>query len=352
MKKSIFLLGVAVAAMTSCSNDELLEQVQPVQKAIGFESWVNKPTKAVNDVTAGTLEEFYVFGYFTKDDDATETVFDNIAVLKTDENDHNGWDVQAEELWTNNAYSFAAYANGNGTGGQETTDGDKLNDVEFGEDELTITGYSLDDKDILAAFSKVDAIEETEVENRQDVSMTFGHLLSKVSFKFTYAEAKQNIKVQITDISLNVPSKATCTATSSETTWTAHEGSKVYSFTNDDVSKFQAITNANSGNIELSDEFYVLPNKIEGAVLTFTATYMDTSQDDAVVREKTYSLPLSNGTVNSAAYDWIANNVYQYNVSLPFSPLYIDFTVGGITDWNTPANIVNITPNDTPIGGE
>ena len=349
MKKSIFLLGVAVAAMTSCSNDELLEQIQPVQKAIGFESWVNKPTKAVNDVTANTLNEFYVFGYFTKGN-ATEKVFDNIAVLKTDENEHNGWDVQENELWTNNAYSFAAYANGNGTGEEETPEGDKLNDVTFKEGALTIKDYSLDDKDILAAFSEVEAIDNTEVENRQDVSMTFGHLLSKVSFKFTYAEAKENIKVQITNISLNVPLTATCTATSSNTEWTGHTGSKAYSFTDEDINKFEAITYANSEDIELSEEFYVLPNKIEGAVLTFTATYMDTTQGDAVVREKTYSLPLSNGKVNDDEYDWIANNVYQYNVSLPFSPLYIDFTVGGITDWNTPANIVDITPNDAPIG--
>lgn len=349
MKKSIFLLGVAVAAMTSCSNDELLEQIQPVQKVIGFESWVNKPTKAVNDVTAETLNEFYVFGYFTKDD-APEEVFDNIAVLKTDEDEHNGWDVQAKELWTNNAYSFAAYANGNGTGVEEATDGDKLNNVVFRQNTLTITEYSLNDKDILAAFNKVDAIGNTEVETRQDVSMTFGHLLSKVSFKFTYAEAKENIKVQITNISLNVPLTATCTATSSTTTWADHEGNKAYTFTGEDINKFQAITYENSEDIELSKEFYVLPNKIEGAVLTFTATYMDTTQGDAVVREKTYELPLSNGTVNDGEYDWIANNVYQYNVSLPFSPLYIDFTVGGITDWNTPANIVDITPNDAPIG--
>ena len=349
MKKSIFLLGVAVAAMTSCSNDELLEQIQPVQKAIGFESWVNKPTKAVNDVTANTLNEFYVFGYFTKGN-ATENVFDNIAVLKTDENEHNGWDVQENELWTNNAYSFAAYANGNGTGEEETPEGDKLNDVTFEEGELIIEDYSLDDKDILAAFSEVEAIDNTEVENRQDVSMTFGHLLSKVSFKFTYAEAKENIKVQVTDISLNVPLTATCTATKSATTWADHTGNKEYSFTDEDESKFEAITYANSGNIALSEEFYVLPNEIEGAVLTFTATYMDTTQGDAVVREKTYSLPLSNGKVDDDEYDWIANNVYQYNVSLPFSPLYIDFTVGGITDWNTPVNIVDITPNDAPIG--
>lgn len=349
MKKSIFLLGVAVAAMTSCSNDELLEQVQPVQKAIGFESWVNKPTKAVDDVTAETLKEFYVFGYFTNDD-ATEDVFDNIAVLKTVANGHNGWDVQAEKLWTNNAYSFAAYANGNGTGEKETPEGDKLNNVTFEEGTLTIEDYSLDDKDILAAFNTVDAIANTEVENRTDVSMTFGHLLSKVSFKFTYVEAKANIKVQITNISLNVPLTATCTATKSATTWADHTGNKEYSFTDDDESKFVAITYANSGNIALSEEFYVLPNEIEGAELTFTATYMDITQNDAVVREKTYTLPLSEGTVNKAQYDWIANNVYQYNVSLPFSPLYIDFTVGGITDWATPANIVDISPNDASIG--
>lgn len=48
MKKSILMLGLAVAAMTSCTNDEVMEVNQ--NNLIKFESFVNKGTRTVDEV--------------------------------------------------------------------------------------------------------------------------------------------------------------------------------------------------------------------------------------------------------------------------------------------------------------
>ena len=101
MKKNLFLLGLAVAALTSCTNDEVVEMQQPTQKAIGFETFVNKGTRAITttdapaikkdengtDVISG-LQRFNTFGYYK----ANELVFDNILVynsIKTENNTSN-----------------------------------------------------------------------------------------------------------------------------------------------------------------------------------------------------------------------------------------------------------------------
>ena len=49
MKKMLLMLGVAAAAMTSCTNDEVVE-MNPTA-TIQFETFVNKGTRATIDVT-------------------------------------------------------------------------------------------------------------------------------------------------------------------------------------------------------------------------------------------------------------------------------------------------------------
>ena len=77
MKKIFLMLGLAVAAMSSCTNDEVIDLNQSNQKAIGFESFVNKGTRAIADVDKSSLKEFYVLGYYG----SNSGVFDNSIVL-------------------------------------------------------------------------------------------------------------------------------------------------------------------------------------------------------------------------------------------------------------------------------
>ena len=96
MKKSLFMLGLAVAAFTSCSNDELMEV--NTNNVITFESHVNKGTRAVTNTDV--LTKFYVFGSH-----GTTNVFNNVAVT----NDGTGWDYTNHVAWTANTYKFAMF---------------------------------------------------------------------------------------------------------------------------------------------------------------------------------------------------------------------------------------------------
>ena len=62
MKRSLFMLGVAVAALSGCSQSEILEVAEG--RAIGFSSFVNNNTRAVTEVTEGNLSQYYVFGNY------------------------------------------------------------------------------------------------------------------------------------------------------------------------------------------------------------------------------------------------------------------------------------------------
>ena len=121
MKKSFLMLGLAVAAMTSCTNDEVLEQNQSTRKAIGFESFVNKGTRAAdgyvdvtNEVTSSNLKRFYVYG-----NDSETNIFDNVSVIKSGDE----WVMQEsnEKYWETKEYKFAAYADGVGEAEHEAS---------------------------------------------------------------------------------------------------------------------------------------------------------------------------------------------------------------------------------------
>lgn len=63
----MFMLGVAVAALASCTQNEVMEVAEG--RAIQFNTFVNNNTKTVTEVPSGTLasSEFYVFGNYGTD---------------------------------------------------------------------------------------------------------------------------------------------------------------------------------------------------------------------------------------------------------------------------------------------
>lgn len=337
MKKSLLMLGLAVAAMSSCTNDEVIDLNQSNQKAIGFESFVNKGTRATLDVTKTTLKEFYVFGYYGSNSE----VFDNSIVLG---NATSGWDVVEKKLWTKNVYQFAAYANGygDGTNNTDTTDDDQLTGVSFANKTLTINNYSLEGKDLIAAFAYQN---NSNGNNQTDVSLTFRHLLSKVKFIFDYTDGgNANLEMTVENVTLKVPTSGKCVADSTTTTWSCHTTGDLKIYVVPGVVDLGLSENATATTEEY---FYVLPtgnsmgNEI---VLSFDVTYTDKTQNDAIVKEEHHDLNLNTAKLSDdSACTWSANTAYVYTVQLPFAPLYIDFTVNDVTGWGT-ATEVTIAP--------
>ena len=102
MKRSLFMLGVAVAALSGCSQSEILEVAEG--RAIGFSSFVNNNTRALTEVNKDNLSQYYVFGNYGNDGalDWSGQAFNN--ELNT-----------TLYYWQpGKIYRFGAYADGNG----------------------------------------------------------------------------------------------------------------------------------------------------------------------------------------------------------------------------------------------
>ena len=335
MKKSILMLGLAVAAMTSCTNDEVMEVNQ--NNLIKFESFVNKSTRAVTETTNAGLAQFYVLGGYGTG--VYTNVFNNIAFVK--DGSTSTWkpsESQNEAEWTANVYRFAAYANQNSSEELSPT---------FNADGLTFTNYIVDDtKDLVAALSG--DIDNEDLDQR-NVPLEFNHMLSQV--KFTFTNLDDTHKMEVSDILVsNVNNKGTGTLSSGGISWTD------LSTANDYTLKYTG-TSTKLAPDSLYKPHYqmVIPQTLntlgEEIQITFTITFYD--ENNAVVStEKFENVPLvydndtTEGVGNKNFTAWKPGYRYNYTASFPADPKTIRFTVN-VTDW-----VTQDTPANNPTAGD
>ena len=187
MKKILFLLGLAVAAMTSCTNDEVVDVMQPTQKTIGFETFVNKTTRAFGTVDGTSLTNFWVLANYGTNANSLTSLYDSSEKVYLD---GSVWKNNTVKYWTNNVYNFAAYADDN-------TSDSAPRYVKLNQGALQISDYTL--AYALTDAANNDAIVYPSVCNQKDivadvvtiqgamnynskVNFTLEHLLSKVRF--------------------------------------------------------------------------------------------------------------------------------------------------------------------------
>jgi hypothetical protein len=389
MKKSIFLLGVAVAAMTSCSNDKLLDQAEPIQKAIGFESFVNKGTKAVtetaspnitNEGALAGLNQFNVFGYYGNE----EVVFDNVPVIASIDAQAIKWDYTNSDptnlkYWTKNNYYFAAYANKNSS--------DKLANVFFTDNTLTFTDYTVDDaQDLIAdVVNKNNSSYEVYASK---VAFDFQHLLTKIQFTIKNTSNQYKMRIVSIDMTQNgaetnnsdlssngfssndagilgglaikgLSNKGTCTVNESDViSWEASRDATYRNFTpftatNDASSTtnseaiFAKLTENSEANEKATTTYFVMPQDPSNVKFAIKAEFLD--ENDQVVTEKIVTGTLKAGITENT---WKPGYFYNYIISLPTSALPIEFDVNnfdGFTAYN--GGSLELNPND-PTQGE
>lgn len=303
MKKSLFMLGLAVAAFTSCSNDELMEV--NTNNVITFESHVNKGTRAVTNTTTAELTKFYVFGSH-----GTTRVFDNVAVTKD-----GSWDYTNHVAWTANTYKFAAYATTN-VSAQITPAYDNATGV------LTFSDVVANDaSDLVAATTTVD---NTGFANAA-VNLTFKHLLSKVQFVLTNNSSdSENYTMKVSNITFSALKQGDCVFDGAAA-WTAEGTAEALSF---------AGTTANiakGANFE-SEDHIVIPNQdLTNVKASFKVEFYDASAPANKVYEKEYSnvaLALTGGA------KWQPGYLYKYTGTITPSTSYIKFTVTEVEGWD------------------
>lgn len=244
MKKQFLTVAVAALALAGCSKNETVEVAD--SRAIGFESFVGKATRAVTDLNEGTnFNKFFVYGSY-ENGGSYVSVYDGEYVSKGAE----GWTNEKTQYWVDGkAYKFAAYSNGN-----ETVAGVSFDD-ETGS--LTIPSYTVGDKDLIA----VTAVSATGKKTGNDaVALQFDHLLSKVKFTFS-TTYNADLTVTVSNLKFNAVNAGVWNGT-----WTPTEATKADKTYDDVVATSDGVA---------SEECYVLPQATTTLVASFTVTVTD-----------------------------------------------------------------------------
>lgn len=298
MKKQLFVLGLAVAALASCTNEEVTDIAD--SNVIGFKTFVGNATKAVTGVDNNTLQNFYVYGL--KD---SAPLFTNEKVYKNG----TAWGYDNIEKWVAATYNFAAYSNG----GTEGIEGkiDNANVSYDATDGLEIKDYVVgtDNRDLVASISSTN-INSTN----QPVEFTFNHTLAKV--KFTVQSSMGTNGIAISDLSVTgVKDKATLTYTSAGgASWT----------TPSDTRTISGATGTTTTDAPYSDEFVVIPQK-NAITIAFKAAI--TFDDEAINKNLS-------ATIDAENCDWKAGMCYNYVATIDATDMdIITFTLEKVTPW-------------------
>lgn len=318
MKKSLFVLGVAVAVLTGCSQSEVTDIAE--SSAIKFsKAFVGNPTKSATVVDNDNIQSFYVYAY--KNEDA----------LLTNENVYlqNGlWAYDNIKIWDDAAtYSFAAYSNGGtakGVGSLESVSYDK------GAGELKISSYTAGgDDDLLASIST-----ETLADANIPVAFTFKHVLSMVKFtvKSGLGNDKELVINNLTVEAGKIQNNGDLTYSTAATNWELAQSGQTY------ASLSAADLNATT-ETPAEAEFTVLPQEVSGGFTVTIEATITPEGESAINKTFTATIPADNAK-------WKVGNRYNYIATINATDMnIIEFDAPKVDDWNNilPGTDVDVT---------
>lgn len=332
------MLGVAVAALASCSNEEVVDM--PQSRAIQFGTFVNHSTRSVvTETTKDNLSKFFVFGNYG---DGTWTpVYTNVEVNGGNVGDQSVWTPSLNAYWeSNEQYRFGAYSDGTA----------KNNDASFSasEQKLTFTNYTANNaKDLIVAMSNVTS--ETDVTTNNPVSLSFYHMLSQVKFTFTNTDSHDYI-MRIENIKVKAVQTATGTATygaeKPTISWETTDATKA----DYDFETIEDIAEPVKGDSH-STTCFVIPQDNRDLTVSFTAIFSDGTKE--IARNNfTGNLNYQGETENTKKGEWTPGFKYNYTVEINGSKIdpdleqqVIKFKVDVMDDW-TDADSTPVTPNE------
>lgn len=335
MKRSLFMLGVAVAALSSCSQSEILEVAEG--RAIGFSSFVNNNTRAVDEVTKDNLSQYYVFG-------------------KYQGGEVSDWSGQAfnNELNTTlyywqpgMTYRFGAYADGNGGKIASSGEGATVS-FDAANSKLTFTNYTPDDKDLVAAVTGDETADTYITSPETKVPLNFKHLLSQVKLTFT-STAAATYKLTISDVRIE-EAVSTCIGeyTTSGVTWKTNVSPVKDGY---DYDFFGTEGKEISSGVSQYQSKLVIPQSgTEQLYVYFTATIKGEKPSGSTKLTKNFKAALGHAVADVDANTWEPSYCYNYiaNVEIgdivdnPDNLVEIQFEVTGVEDW-TPVEVGTVS---------
>lgn len=362
MKKFMFLAATAALALSSCSNEEALEQPQAVAEndgAVNFSAYTARQTRAeIHDVAQLALTGFGVFAYAqeTQGFDAfmTSTVTPNFMYNQQVVSMNSGvdWTYAPTKFYSNNPgakHSFFAYAPYIATTAFGTTGNPSLVFNTMYQGPALKYTFSTTGVDILCAPAFIDkekpafANIDTEVQydgNPGKMSFAFKHALSKLSFNIqTWVDEQTDAAACGT---------ATTPVPSSETTITVKSIKLIGNFATTGILRLRDgkwdTSAAETQSVEIVNTPYVMAATgieevpaawqnllfipADGAeVFKIQIVYDVTTTDTG---DSKNSSTITNTITSEQAFPLAQNTAYQYHLNLGLETVRFDATV---TDW-------------------
>lgn len=345
MKRSLFMLGVAVAALSSCSNNEVLDIAE--SNAIKFSNtFVGKPTRSVTapELTTDNLKEMYVFA---SNEDGN--VFDVNPKLVYRIGETNEWGYDNLVAWkAHKNYNFVAYAGKNLEGNVEANTGNKS--LKFSD--IVVDGSEDNQFDLL--YSNTKSITTTAVDGNPKIDFTFEHLLSMVQFtlKSGFGETTQ---VKIKNFKFyGLRTTETYDASQESPAWTSTStvntiGDTNFTSADEEIAQYDAVDTK-----DVVNSWVVIPqqNVASGKVemVTFTVNVVDGESNTQIGTEKTFKAKIPSITWEKG---------YRYNYIFTITPeqmgvagQYITFDAPEVTEWKDDTDLIIDENNSSTSGVE
>lgn len=292
MKTNLFLLGMAVAAFSSCTNEEVTDVAQ--NRAIKFNQFVTNNTRTVVEVNKDNLQNYYVFGESG-----------NVEGTYGIKNFNNELQTTPYYWIADKYYSFGAYADGNSG---------KIEGATFNANagKLTFTNYTPDDaKDLVAAVTKMQC--NSDASQQEAVNLTFHHMLSQVKFTFNTTDA-ESYKLNITNLTLHAAKTGTGTYSTSGATW------RISNYTpsindNDNKYIYDEVVDVSDASYEAQSKLVIPQATTEQLKVTFTATITGAGLNKTANFEATLAVG-ENIAGTSDANTWMPGYCYNYTATI------------------------------------
>lgn len=344
MKRSLFMLGVAVAALSSCSNNEVLDIAE--SNAIKFSNtFVGKPTRSVTapELTTDNLKEMYVFA---SNEDGN--VFDVNPKLVYRIGETNEWGYDKLVAWeAHKNYNFVAYAGKNLEGNVEANTGNKS--LKFSD--IVVDGSEDNQFDLL--YSNTKSIPTTAENGNPKIDFTFEHLLSMVQFTLKSGFGATT-EVKITNFKFyGVKTTGSYDASQEFPAWTSsaanNEGDTKFTSADEEIAQYDAVDTK-----DVVNSWVVIPqqnvasDKVE--MVTFTVNVVDGESDTPIGTEKTFKAKIPSITWEKG---------YRYNYIFTITPdqmgvqdQYITFEAPTVTEWDDDTTLTVDNTNSSTNGVE
>lgn len=304
--KKILLTLAAVAALASCSNDDVLDYSR-TEIAFGS-AFIENSTRALGDDYSGSkaLQQFTLYGTVTGNA-ATVNLY-NAATVSGNVGDAT-WNCSQTQYWVPNAsYKFAAVVDGT----VKTADANGM--------PLTL-GYTVANGggDLLyaeaIAATNAAATPTSGVNTNGVVEFTMNHLLSKVYFNVTNSSGSDDYSYQVTGITVNNALKEG-TYTIAQEKWEGTGDLDGLSFgTTGGVL-------ANGSDADATEDQLIIPaaQTLE-VVISYDILFKGTKISETTATK-------------SLTHTFVKNKVYRVGVVLPAPGNPIQFTISTAPAWN------------------